>query len=369
MNIKDLIIRKSVGNLYWKDKEGRYGGCNNEFAEMIGLSSPEEIIGKTDRDLFLKSLGEEKLQKLLLHDQEIMREDQEKTIEEIGVDDQKRMAYYITRKSPLKDNQGQIIGLIGTSINITKEKGAMLAKQAFLENMSHDIRTPLAGVYGLAQILCDDYRDGNLDSETVTEMLGDIKQSAGTLLEFLDHVLKIVDVGKDPVKKEKVDIKALIDEVALMLLPAIKQKNLKIEMDSPEIFVYTDKSRLLRIVLNLVSNAIKFTSEGKIKIQTSLAKNLMIAVEDTGIGIPEEKLNEIFDQFYKIKPSNQLPEFTGCGLGLYIARTMAAEIGAEITVQSIVNQGSKFIVTLNEASIVQSRLNLAEVGERLTTST
>src|SRR5476649_1542873 len=119
MDVKDLIISKSVGNLYWKDTKGRYWGCNNEFAEMIGFSSPEEIIGKTDRDLFLYSLGEDKLNQLIIHDQEIMREDSEKTIEEIGVDKKKQIAYYITRKSPLKDKKGQIIGLIGTSINVT----------------------------------------------------------------------------------------------------------------------------------------------------------------------------------------------------------------------------------------------------------
>ena len=352
MDIKDLIIKKSVGNLYWKDTKGRYGGCNNEFAEMIGLSSPEEIIGKTDRDLFVRDLGEEKLNQLISQDQEIMREGQEKTIEEIGVDARKHIAYYITCKSPLRDKQGNVVGLIGTSINITKEKQATLAKQAFLENMSHDIRTPLAGIYGLARILYDDCREGNWDLETIIDVLGDIKQSAGTLLEFLDSVLRVAELGKNPIRKENVDLTLLLGEIAQMLSPTIKQKKLYLRVDCTGIFTYTDKSRLLRILLNLVSNAIKFTSEGEIRIKAQVvSEDVLITVEDTGIGIPKEKLDQIFDQFYKVKPSSQLPEFMGCGLGLYIARSMVEEMGGEIKVKSTLNQGSQFIVILKKAAV------------------
>jgi two-component system, OmpR family, aerobic respiration control sensor histidine kinase ArcB len=344
MDIRDLIISKSVGNLYWKDREGKYGGCNNEFAAMIGLASPAEIVGKTDRDLFLNALGEEKLQQLIQHDQVIMREDKEKTLEEVGIDSEKRIAYYITRKAPLKDDQGNVIGLIGTSINITKEKQAMLAKQAFLENMSHDIRTPLAGVYGLSQILHEDYEQ--VDPKKAKEIVGDIEHASGTLLEFLDHVLQVLALGKDPIKKERMNIKTRVDEVIQMLLPALERSGLQLQVDCPSIFIFADKFRLVRILLNLLSNAIKFTSKGEIKIRVYTAMDLIIEIEDTGIGIPEDQLESIFEQFYKIRPSNQTVTFTGCGLGLYMARIMAREMGGDITVKSVLHQGSKFSVIL-----------------------
>ena len=345
MELKDIIICKSVGNLYWKNKKGEYCGCNNAFAEIIGLASPEAIVGKTDRDLFLASLGEAGVEATHKIDQQIMWEDQEKTLEEVGLDAEKHVAYYFTRKAPLKNKQGKVIGLIGTSINITKEKQALLAKQAFLENMSHDIRTPMAGVCGLSQLLYENYEQFN--AKTTKEMLHDIKRSAETLLEFLDHILQVCTLGNDAVKKEIIDLNVLIDEVIQMLSPALQQTDLIMEVQCPSLFVHTDKFRLLRILLNILSNAIKFTPKGKIKISVdATAKNVIIDTEDTGIGIPEDRLEQIFEQFYKVRPSNQSAEFRGCGLGLYVVRLMLEDIGGKIQVESELNRGSKFSIVL-----------------------
>lgn len=214
--------------------------------------------------------------------------------------------------------------------------------------MSHDIRTPLSGVYGLSQVLHDHYDEEKLDHQAVKEMLGNIADSAKILLEFVGHVLQVSNLGKDPVKKEDIHIKDLIDEVMLMVLPEIKRKQLNHEINCPDICIKTDKFRALRILLNLISNAIKFTHAGSIKINIYSAKDFIIEIEDTGIGIPEDKCEQIFDPFYKVKPSNQSAEFNGCGLGLHLVRSMADEIGGKITVESKLNEGSKFTFTLEQ---------------------
>lgn len=347
-DIKNSIIQQTVGNFYWKDRQGRYLGCNHTFASMIGLSSPDEILGKTDRDLFLHSLGEEKLACILELDQRVMEQDKVEIVEEIGVDAKKEMAYYLTHKAPLKDKQGVVIGLVGTSIDITKEKQAQLVKQQFLENMSHDMRTPLAGIYGLAKFLNDHYAENTLSSVDVAEMLSHIANASGVLLEFLDQILSVFMLGKNAVKIEPISVKVIIDELTRLLSAKIHQKRLTLQVNCPNVMIQTDQMRLFRILLNLFSNAVKFTDMGDIQINVhATQRELRIEIQDTGIGIPEDQLESIFEPFHKLIPSNHSAEFHSCGLGLYLARHMAEEMGAKVTVESQLNQGSKFTLFLS----------------------
>jgi two-component system, OmpR family, aerobic respiration control sensor histidine kinase ArcB len=138
MHVKDFIINQAIGNLYWKNKQGRYLGCNNAFARLLGLSSPNEIIGKTDRDLFLKTLGEEQLKAIIYLDHLIMTTGREKTVEETVHNPHGEVTYQITRKVPLYDKQKKIIGIAGTSIDITKTKLAEMVKKEFLDRMARE---------------------------------------------------------------------------------------------------------------------------------------------------------------------------------------------------------------------------------------
>lgn len=346
-DVKNEIIAQAVGNLYWKDLKGRFLGCNAAFLNLIGLTSPQDIIGKTDYDLFLESLGPERVEITCRIDQEIMREGKEKTIEEIGLDSKKKIAYYFTRKAPLRNAYGEIIGILGTSIDITKEKQAQLVKQQFLENMSHDIRTPLAGVYGLAKFLNDHYAENTLSQADIAEMLSHIANASGILLEFLDQVLSVFALGKNAIKIEGVSVKAVIDEVAQLLSAKIHEKQLVFQVNCPAVMIQTDQMRLFRILLNLFSNAVKFTDVGNIQINVhATERKLYIEIQDTGIGIDEDQLEAIFEPFHKLIPSNHSAEFHSCGLGLYLVRQMANEIGARVSVESQLARGSKFMVTL-----------------------
>ena len=148
---------------------------------------------------------------------------------------------------------------------------------------------------------------------------------------------------------EEVLIKDVIHEVAQMILPRIKEKKRHFEINCADFYIKTDKYRILRILLNLLTNAVKFTQTGGIKINAySAINNFIIEVEDTGIGIPEDQLDKMFEEFYKIKPSNQSAEFHSCGLGLYLVRSMINEIGGKIRVESKVGSGSKFTVILKQ---------------------
>jgi PAS domain S-box-containing protein len=212
MNIKDYIINQTVGNLYWKDIKGRYLGCNKSYSDMIGLSSPEEIVGKTDRDFFLGSLGEEKLKLIIDVDREIIRTGKAKTIEETGVNSKYEITYYITYKIPLTNKNGKIFGIIGTSIDITerkkveeelrisKEKAeeANRAKMEFLSNAVGEISKPFER---LQKILKTTYKKVASDEVQKFEF---VIKSMSQILEDMESFAKFDLIHKNQFSEDEV---------------------------------------------------------------------------------------------------------------------------------------------------------------------
>ena len=168
MDIKDFILRNTTGNLFWKNKQGLYLGCNMEFARIARLNSPNEIIGKSDRDLFLLLLDEERVNKLREIDQYVIQNDKVFVTEEVGVNQAGEIAYYLTKKTPLKNEKNEVIGVMGNSIDITDRKKVeelkdkvyqQLQKMTFqqLKGMTlaaaaiaHELRTPLLAIKSAA---------------------------------------------------------------------------------------------------------------------------------------------------------------------------------------------------------------------------
>lgn len=341
-DLKDYIIRHTTGNVYWKDLQGRYLGCNKSYADMIGLTVPNEIIGKTDYELFLNTLGEERLNKIIEIDQAIMRSGTEKTLEEVGVDEEGRLAIYMTKKVPLRDKTNAIIGLIGNSLDVTKQKQAEIAKLEFLRNMSHDIMTPFSGILGISSVLYEEERDPEKKTN-----IKYIIQSSERLLQLFKQILEISDLGEREVRLEEVNLESIVYEIVDMVSASAKYKGLKLEVSCPKITVMSDKLRIGRILLNLLGNAIKFTQTGFIQVKVLTEPVLQISVKDTGPGIPADKLEVIFEKFLKLSESGRHCHFTGSGIGLYIAKQFALELGGNISVESELGIGSTFTFYIN----------------------
>jgi two-component system aerobic respiration control sensor histidine kinase ArcB len=167
LKIQNINLNKIIalipGNVYWKDLKGYYLGCNNNFAKILGYDNPEQIIGKKDNELYNAALA----QPVMHFDDEVYTSVQSLVTEERAFDLNKQEAIYLTQKSPSFDDQGNITGLIGISIDITerkrmeedlkiaKERADKIsrAKSEFISNLSHDIKTPLAGMIGMAELL------------------------------------------------------------------------------------------------------------------------------------------------------------------------------------------------------------------------
>ena len=272
---------------------------------------------------------------------------------------------YLSIKQPLLDSDNSsCIGILIISHDITKQKQAHIAKQAFLQNMAHDIRTPLSGIIGLAQL-----QEMGLGSLEESKEYGQMIYGAGNqLLELLNAVIELIDTEhmKDPVKAEPLDLSGLARELCVLMEPSMRTKGLtfKLELGQNLPLIISDRIKLKRILLNILSNSVKFTQKGEISFSIKLLgvennqASVAMVIFDTGVGIAKENLDKIYDCFYRAHPS-YLAEYSGYGMGLYLVKETVALLGGEIKVSSEEGKGTCFTLHFN-FSIAHTNLDETE---------
>lgn len=220
------------------------------------------------------------------------------------------------------------------------------AKSDFVSNMQHDLKTPFAGISAIATILHE--METDLEKKSLLEEL--LKSS--TQWEVVHHRIIATLSIKAPqaVHKDSISISNELNQIKEMLSATVRVKKLAFYIDDipKEIdTINTDSLKFNLILSNLAGNAVTFTEEGSIRVKVkSNGKICIIQIIDTGIGIPEDKFDYIFEKFTKLSPSNKYQDFRGVGLGLYASRQMAIQLGGNIQVQSTVGKGSIFTITL-----------------------
>lgn len=257
---------------------------------------------------------------------------------------------YLSIKQPvIKNNQS--IGIIVLSIDITEQKQAELAKNEFLLNMQHDLRTPFSGLLSISSMLYEKETDN-----TKKQFQGLVVQSASRLLQLLDQILELSQLGDNPISYSHFNIQQAVSEIIELLNAEIQMKGLSLSVECPESDIYTDRMRFNRILLNLLGNAVKFTSLGEIDVKVIVNDSLSLTVKDTGVGIPKDKIDFIFDKFAKLKLSNTEQSFKGSGVGLYIVKQFVDDLGGSVKVKSKPGKGSSFTVSF---PVKGSSLNFA----------
>lgn len=361
----NAIINNLPGAIYWKDREGRYMGCNQFVAQMAGFTRPEQMIGKTDFDLCWSEYAKD----WRGLDLEVMRENKTYKKEETAKLADGRIITELTIKNPLYNQKNEIVGVIGTSMDITEQKklqqdlinarqkaeAASRAKTEFLENMRHDIRTPLTGIVGFTDIIKMESNNPQLN-----EYADNLVASSHALLDLLDEVLEAIRVssGEIPKLKKKFNLHKTLYHVIQLNRAKAAHKNLSLSLNFDSAIpkhVIGDKVRIHRIVLELIANALNFTDTGFVKLSAILAKRnqreliLKIIVKDSGLGIPKDMQQEIYVQFKRLTPSYQ-GIYKGVGLGLAVVKQFIDELGGEIYVDSEPRNGSCFtcIIPLQE---------------------
>ncbi|HUI31426.1 MAG TPA: PAS domain S-box protein [Candidatus Acidoferrales bacterium] len=222
-------------------------------------------------------------------------------------------------------------------------------KSQFLANMSHELRTPLNSIIGFTNlILTDDAQPPTGDQK---EGLDIVLRNAKNLLALINDILDLskIEAGRMTIAPEEFKIDAVVNDALTTVEPLIGDKPVKLlgEIDSAVPAIQSDPARIKQIILNLLSNAAKFTDEGHIKVAVKMLDQNFVsaAVEDTGTGIPPEFLEVVFEEFRQVDGSNTR-RHGGTGLGLAISRKLARMLGGDLTVRSEVGKGSTFTLTI-----------------------
>jgi PAS domain S-box-containing protein len=352
------IFNTSADGMWVLNKDFNVLRINYTFLTLLGKSE-ESVIGNKCYDIFSSVLchGPDcPMTRLLVGDKRI-EYDFEKEME-AGV-----ATSFMVTATPLRGADGEITGIVENLKDISARKQAeeMLqakikaeasnqAKSQFLANMSHEIRTPLNGIMGMAEL----GMDSNLDNEK-REMFQTIGKEAETLHGIVDEVLDFskIEAGKLKLEEISFDLRHMIEDITKNFAHRAEHKGLElISFLSPDVphLLVGDPGRLRQILTNLVGNALKFTHKGEIYIKVEMAEDLgervkiRFLVKDTGIGIPDDKQDEIFDSFTQVDGSTTR-RYGGTGLGTTISRQLTELMGGEIGMESREGEGSTFLFT------------------------
>ncbi|MCA9198431.1 MAG: PAS domain-containing protein [Planctomycetales bacterium] len=357
----NALLANTPDNIYFKDQDGRFIRISRAKAQRMALNHPADAVGKTDRDFF----PEEHARKARLDEMEIMQTGRSVVSKEEQLEwPNGSRSWVSTTKAPLRNYLGEVVGTFGISRDITSRKhfeaaqreakeaaeAANQAKSDFLAHMSHEIRTPMNAILGLTDLALE----SNLD-EMQREYLTTVLSSAESLLGIINQVLDFSKIEADKIELEKVvfDAHELIVQSAKTFGFRAEEKGLSLEWNIDRQVprqLIGDPTRFRQVLVNLIGNAVKFTSAGSVTVRASANRReadhveLQLAVTDTGIGIAPEKLDLVFEEFQQAD-SSTTRQFGGTGLGLAISARLCKLLGGRCWVESTLGTGTTFYFT------------------------
>ncbi len=353
----NTLLDSMPGITFFKDINFKYIIVNQNFCDMMGYTK-DEIIGKSDFDLLPKHIAK----KYNAEDMQVIKTGKELSVMEERILVRGKYLTIGTRKVPLKDESGVVVGLIGLGIDVTEQKAAEEAikryskemeeinaeKDKFFSIISHDLRSPFQGLLGLSNAMIEEFE--TLTAEETKLFINNIHNSAKNLFNLIENLLQWSRIQRGKLDLQPVAA-GLYEEVLYvinLLQRNASDKNIKLVNKIPEeLIVSSDINTLHSTLQNLISNAIKFTNKGGV-IQIDAEKDIefvSVSVIDNGVGIAERDIQKLF----RIDTQHSTPgteREVGTGLGLIICKELIQRQGGNIWVESEPGKGSAFTFTL-----------------------
>lgn len=347
-------ILNNIPDMAWlKDLDSRYIAVNDQFLRVCGLEQ-EDVIGKTDADIWDASYAE----MYRRDDLEVITSGKRKTLEELQKDRNGREYWVETTKTPIRNEQGDVIGTTGIARDISERKTAEIERERFIAELgaknaelerftytvSHDLKSPLVTITGFLGYLEQDARAGKFDS--FTRDIHRIRQAVEKMQNLLNDLLELSRIGRianDPVEME---FGTIVQDALSMLAGSITAQQVRVEFEDQGYKVYGDRVRLLEVLQNLLENAIKFMGEqpspevriGAVKDEKG---NPIFFVKDNGIGIEQQYQDRIFGLFNKLDANTE-----GTGIGLALVKRIIEVHHGKIWLESQPGKGTTFYFTL-----------------------
>ena len=354
--LRDIIRQAPVAIAVLGGKEHRFDIANARYIDLIGN---REVVGKTIREV-LPELANQGIYELL--DNVFATGEPyvgtEVALELRGESGMQQM-YYTFVYQPLRTPEGEIAGIAVVASDVTSQvrarhalEQANKAKAEFLATMSHELRTPLNAIGGYSDLILAGIRGPITESQRID--LERIKRSQGHLLAVINDILNFakLESGRIAFHPIVISMNGVLGELESLVTPILIQKGITYDYRccDPKYKAFADPERVQQILLNLLSNAAKFTPKGGHIIVECVPQKATMVVEvtDTGVGIPADKLQSVFEPFVQLE-RGQTPELGGTGLGLSISRDLARAMDGDLSATSEPGKGSTFRLTLPRA--------------------
>lgn len=365
---------RTLPELVWlKDPQGVYLAANPVTERFMGLP-PNSLVGKTDYDFFPREVADALRRK----DQDAASVGKPQMVCEQVPMGSGEMATLETVKTATYDSDGRLLGVLGVARDISErirteeelrqyrehletlveERTAELvaarevaerasqAKSEFLSSMSHELRTPMNAILGFGQLLeidaglCQEHKD----------FVKEILKAGEHLLELINEVLDLsrIDSGRVEISIEPVEVKSVADECHTLIQPLADKRDISLNFSiAPLVAIRADRVRFKQILLNLLSNAVKYNRDGgwiRVEMRAKGTDMLRISVIDSGKGVPEDKMDELFQPFKRLGAEQTQVE--GTGIGLTITRRLVEMMGGSVGVESLPGVGTTFWLDL-----------------------
>ncbi len=362
------ILDNSPNSIFIKDMEGRYILANRRFRELNGIKDLG-FLGKTAHAI----TSGEQLEEHLREDAAVIAAGHVLSWEKSVTEPSGAIRRVWVTKYPIHDEAGVMFGIGSVAVDVTERaameqrlrqtaeaaEAASRAKSVFLANMSHELRTPLNSILGFSEVLRSEMF-GPLGSPHYGEYLKDIQTSGQYLLGVISDILDLsrIEAGRLAMKESVVDVAGIIGDAIRLAGDTSLANHAELTVDLPPDLpkLRADGRQVTQALLNLIGNAIKFTSETGAIAVTAYSDDqdrITIEVRDNGIGIPESALQTILQPFSQVADSHTRSH-AGAGLGLSIARLLMKAHGGELVIESVAREGTRAMLVLPAARMVRS---------------